>query len=80
MHFLYKFFVAKTSNQKHSFASFGAKIMYKKRRCKTLMKLSQGHNRLLLNEMMSNVFFLQNNREDMGVKSLYVSSLCLSHR
>jgi hypothetical protein len=39
-HFLYKIFGAKTSNLKHSFVIFGAKISYDKCVCKMLMKLT----------------------------------------
>ncbi len=38
--FLYKIFGAKTSDPKHSFVIFGAKIVYEKRVRKTLMKLT----------------------------------------
>jgi len=38
--YLYEIFGAKTSNPKHSFVIFGAKILYKKCVRKTLMKLT----------------------------------------
>jgi len=41
-HFSYKIFSAKISNPKVSFVVFDAKILYKKRMQKTLMKLTTG--------------------------------------
>jgi len=43
--FLYKIFGAKISNPKHSFVVFVAKILYKKRARKMLMKLTPGRPR-----------------------------------
>jgi len=39
-HFLYKIFDAKTSNPNYSFVIFGAKILYEKCACTSLMKLT----------------------------------------